>query len=167
LIVEDIRGNVETRLRKLEEEHFEAIVLAEAGLKRLGLAEEIAYAIPRAEMLPAVGQGALAIETRVDDKQTQSLLAPLDHGETHQCVRAERALLAELRAGCLAPVGAWGQVEKGQLVLDAVVLSSDGTKRLSTSDSSELNNAEALGKRVAANLLAQGAADLIAESRGM
>jgi hydroxymethylbilane synthase len=164
LIVQDIRGNVETRLRKLEEGQFDAIVLAEAGLKRLGLAEDIAHVIPRTEMLSAVGQGALAIETRADDEKTQSLLAPLDHGETHQSVRTERALLAELRAGCLAPVGAWGRVEKGQLVLDAVVLSPDGTKRLSASGSSELTSAAALGKRVAANLLSQGAAELIAQS---
>jgi hydroxymethylbilane synthase len=167
LIVEDLRGNVETRLRKLEEGQFDAIVLAEAGLKRLGLAAAISHVIPRKEMLPAVGQGALAIEARADDRKTQSMLAPLDHGETHQSVLAERALLAELQAGCLAPVGAWGRVEKGQLVLDAVVLSPDGKKRLRASGSDEERNAAALGRRVASVLIGQGAANLIAESHGL
>src|SRR5262245_54778381 len=110
LIVEDIRGNIETRLRKLTDGQFDAIVLAEAGLKRLGLADRDVHIIPRSVMLPAVGQGALGIETREDDDQTQSFLQPLDHTETHQAVDAERALLAALRAGCLAPVGAWARV---------------------------------------------------------
>jgi hydroxymethylbilane synthase len=165
LIVEDIRGNVETRLKKLEEGQFDAIVLAEAGLKRLGLAEEIAHVIPRNDMLPAVGQGALAIETRADDQQTQALLAPLDDRATHQAVIAERVLLAELRAGCLAPVGAGGRVEKGRLILDTVVLSADGRQRLAASGSDELEKAAALGRRVAADLVRQGAADLITASR--
>jgi len=165
LIVEDIRGNVETRLKKLEEGQFDAIVLAEAGLKRLGLAEEIAHVIPRNDMLPAVGQGALAIETRADDQQTQALLAPLDDRATHRAVIAERVLLAELRAGCLAPVGAGGRVEKGRLILDAVVLSADGRQRLAASGSDEMEKAAALGRRVAADLVRQGAADLITASR--
>ncbi|HMC12370.1 MAG TPA: hydroxymethylbilane synthase [Pirellulaceae bacterium] len=161
LLVEDIRGNVETRLRKLDEGHYDAIVLAEAGLTRLGLADRITCIIPGATMLPAVGQGALAIEARADDRRTQSLLVPLDHFETHQGVLAERALLFELRAGCLAPVGAWGRVEGGRLVLDAVVLSPDGKHRLVASGSAEVSNAIPLGRQVAAELLAQGAADLI------
>src|SRR5262245_5937531 len=158
-------GKWETRLRKLHDGKFDAIVLAEAGLKRLGLAVGTSHVIPRNEMLPAVGQGALAIETRVDDKQTRSLLSPLDNLESHWAVLAERTLLAELRAGCLAPVGAWGRVEKGQLLLDSVVLSPDGKKRLSASGSDRVADAAALGRNVAANLLEQGAAELIAASR--
>jgi hydroxymethylbilane synthase len=165
LIVEDIRGNVETRLRKLEEREFDAIVLAQAGLKRLGLAAEIAHVIPREEMLPAVGQGALAIEARTDDAATQSLLASLDDGESHQCVIAERSLLFELRAGCSAPVGGWARIEGGQLLLDVVVLSADGRRRMASSGISAAADATELGQRVAADLLAQGAADLIAGSR--
>lgn len=165
LIVEDIRGNVETRLRKLEEGQFKAIVLAEAGLKRLGLAGGISHVIPRTVMLPAVGQGALAIETRADDEATRSLLAALDHRESHHSVLAERSLLFELRAGCLAPVGAWGRVEAGRLLLDAVVLSADGQSRLTASGSGSAADAIVVGQRVAADLLAQGAADLIAAVR--
>ncbi len=166
LIVEDIRGNVETRLRKLEEGQFDAIVLAEAGLKRLGIGEQLAHGIPRQKMLPAVGQGALAIETRADDKQTQSLLAPLDHRDSHAAIVAERALLAELRAGCLAPVGAWARVEKGRLVLNAVVLSADGKRRLVASGSDAVEHAMDLGRQVAGELIRQGAVELIADSRG-
>src|SRR5438045_3630686 len=130
LRVEEIRGNVETRLQKLDREGWDAIVLAEAGLKRLNLARSITHVIPRETMLPAVGQGALAIETRSDDARAQSLLAPLNHPESHQAVLAERSLLLELRAGCLAPVGAIAQVEAGKLALEAVVLSVDGAQRL-------------------------------------
>jgi len=165
LVIEDIRGNVETRLRKLDDGHYDAIVLAEAGLKRLGLAGRVTQIIPRAIMLPAVGQGALGIETRANDTPTQSALAPLDDFETHQAVLAERTLLFALRAGCLAPVGAWGRLEKGRLSLDAVVLSPDGTRRLTASGSADMATAVALGQQVAGELLAQGAAELIAGSR--
>jgi hydroxymethylbilane synthase len=165
LIVEDIRGNVETRLRKLEEGQFDAIVLAEAGLKRLGLGQTISHVIPRAAMFPAVGQGALAIEARVDDVHTQAQLAPLDHVDSHWAVLAETMLLAMLRAGCLAPVGAWGRVENGRLLLDAVVLSVDGKQRIAASGVTEGMHAGELGQRVATDLLAQGAADLIAKSK--
>src|SRR5262245_16516467 len=165
LVVEEIRGNVETRLRKLDDGEFDAIILAEAGLARLGLASRIRHVIPASTMLPAVGQGALAIEARADDQPTRSLLAPLDDFETHQGVLAERTLLSELRAGCLAPVGAWGRIQRGRLALDAVVLSPDGKRRLVASGVTEVANAIILGKQVAEQLLAQGAADLIAVSR--
>jgi hydroxymethylbilane synthase len=165
LVIEDIRGNVETRLRKLDEGQYDAVVLAEAGLKRLGLASRIAHIIPASTMLPAVGQGALAIEARADDKATQTVLASLDDFETHQGVLAERTLLFELRAGCLAPVGAWCRVERGRLVLDAVVLSPDGRQRLVASSTTETADAITLGGRVAESLLVQGAANLIAASR--
>ena len=164
-VVEDIRGNVETRVRKLDEGQFDAIVLAEAGLKRLGLARRIACLIPQTRMLPAVGQGALAIEARSDDTATHAVLAPLDDFETHQSVLAERTLLFELRAGCLAPVGALGRVSGGRLVLDAVVLSPDGQRRLTANGSMDVAAAVTLGQQVAAELLQQGAADLIAASR--
>lgn len=162
LVIEDIRGNVETRLRKLDDGEYDAIVLAEAGLKRLNLAHRIAQVIPQSIMLPAVGQGALAIETRVDDNRTRKLIAALDHFQTHQAVLAERRLLLALRAGCLAPVGALARVADSLLKLDAVVLSPDGKRRLVEGGSSDLSDAVQLGMQVADELLARGAAELIA-----
>jgi hydroxymethylbilane synthase len=161
----DIRGNVETRLRKLDEGEFEAIVLAAAGLKRLGLAERIVNVIPRAVMLPAVGQGALGIEARSADGATRQLLAPLNHEATHLAVIAERSLLSTLRGGCLAPVGALGRLENGRLRLDAVVLSGDGAKRVAASGDALPKDTEALGQQVAQSLIDQGATELIVSSR--
>jgi hydroxymethylbilane synthase len=165
LKVENIRGNVDTRLRKLDEGQFDAIVLAEAGLRRLGLAERIAEVLPFDVMLPAVGQGALGIECRVDDAATLAALAAIDDADAHAAVLAERSLLAHLRGGCLAPIGALAQIAAGRLQLSAVVLSRDGSQRLEASDSAARADAELLGRKVAESLLEQGAADLIAESR--
>ena len=161
----DIRGNVETRLRKLDEGQYDAIVLAEAGLRRLGMTERIAHVIPRQHMLPAVGQGALGIETRTDDVATRALVAPLDYAATHQAVLAERSLLLALRGGCLAPVGAWARLEQGRLVIDAVVLSGDGSRRIAASGKAPPEAAVALGQKVADDLLGQGASELIASAR--
>lgn len=166
LKVENIRGNVDTRLRKLDEGQFDAIVLAEAGLRRLGLADRIAQVLPFDVMLPAVGQGALGIECRADDAATLAALAAIDDADAHAAVLAERSLLANLRGGCLAPIGALAQIAAGRLQLSAVVLSRDGSQRLEASDSASPADAEQLGRKVAEALLAQGAADLIAESRG-
>lgn len=165
LQVLDIRGNVETRLRKLDDGEYDAIVLAEAGLKRLELAARIAHVFAKSLMLPAVGQGALGLETRADDARTQSLLQALNDSATHAAVLAERAMLRTLRGGCLAPVGAWGRMENDQLALDGVVLSADGQQRVAASQSASPEHAEALGIQVAEALLAQGAAALIAGSR--
>jgi hydroxymethylbilane synthase len=165
LVVEEIRGNVDTRLRKLDEGQYDAIVLAEAGLRRLGLAERIVAVIPRTIMLPAVGQGALGIETRASDDATRAAVAKLDDAETHQSVLAERSLLFTLRGGCLAPVGAWGRMESGELVLDAVVLSGDGARKISASGHANPAKAVALGEQVARDLISQGATDLIASAR--
>jgi hydroxymethylbilane synthase len=165
LVVSGIRGNVETRLRKLDEGQFDAIVLACAGLSRLGLEDRIAGAIPLEAMLPAVGQGALGLEIRAADQRMLTALAPLNHPHSHAAVLAERSLLRSLRAGCLAPVGAWGRVENDRLVLDAAVLSSDGERRLAAHASGSLDEAIALGKQVAEALVEQGAAELIAVSR--
>jgi hydroxymethylbilane synthase len=165
LAIDDIRGNVETRLRKLDEGQFDAIVLAEAGLKRLGLVDRIRQVIPGTKMLPAVGQGALGIETRSDDSTTRDIVGRLDDVVTHQAIIAERALLEALRAGCLAPVGAWARIEGDLLALDAVVLSGDGKERLAAFDSGAPDEALALGKRVAQSLLDRGAQALIAAAR--
>jgi hydroxymethylbilane synthase len=165
LQIADVRGNVDTRLRKLDEGQFDAIVLAEAGLRRLGLADRITQLLPYDVMLPAVGQGALGIECRADDAKTRAILANVEDQATRAAVTAERALLEHLRGGCMAPVGAIAQVDSGKLQLSAVVLSADGTQRLAADQAESPDNAEALGRRVADALLAQGAAALIAESR--
>jgi hydroxymethylbilane synthase len=165
LKVEDIRGNVETRLRKLDDGEYDAIVLAEAGLRRLGMTDRIVHVIPRSIMLPAVGQGALGIEARAGDAATLALLAPLDYAATHQAVLAERSLLLTLRAGCLAPVGAWARLEQGQLAIDAVVLSGNGVRKLKAQGTGPAEEAVHLGRRVAELLLDQGAAELIATTR--
>jgi len=165
LVMQDIRGNVDTRLKKVSEGQFAAIILAEAGITRLGLRAHITEFLPKSLILPAVGQGALGLETRTDDAMTQSAVAKLNDPQTHQAVLAERAMLFTLRGGCLAPVGAWGRIENEQLTLSGVVLSRDGARRLYHEESAAAAAAEALGQRVAENLLAQGAADLIAESR--
>jgi hydroxymethylbilane synthase len=165
LQVFDIRGNLDTRLRKLDEGQFDAIILAEAGLKRLGWGDRIRQVLPPEIMLPAAGQGALGIEIRADDSVTAGLIKTLDDAATRQAVLAERALLAELRAGCLAPVGVWGRITDGHLRLDAVVLSGNGTTRLAAFGNGPPEEPSALGARVARELLAQGAANLIAEAR--
>jgi hydroxymethylbilane synthase len=165
LVVEDIRGNVETRLRKLDDRQFDAIVLAEAGLKRLGLAEPIRHVIPRSLMLPAVGQGALGIEARADDEQTRGLLAPLDHEHTHRAVLAERTLLHSLGTGCMAPVGALAWIESNRLHLQAAVLATDGSRRIAANAETPISDAITLGHIVAEELLLQGAGELIAAAR--
>jgi hydroxymethylbilane synthase len=165
-LMKDIRGNVDTRLQKLAAGQFDALVLAHAGLKRLGLEGQITQILPYEIMLPAVGQGALAIEARCDDNATLALLEPLDHPPTHQAVLAERTLLATLLGGCLAPVGGVARLDsQGKLRLDAVVLSPDGKVRLAASGIADSGRALELGAQVAGQLIAQGASVLIRQSR--
>jgi hydroxymethylbilane synthase len=165
LQVADVRGNVDTRLRKLDEGQFDALVLAEAGLRRLELADRISQVLPFDVMLPAVGQGALGIECRSDDATTRDILLSLNDDTTHAAVIAERSLLEHLRGGCMAPIGALAQVHDSTLNLSAVVLSADGARRLAASKIGSPSEAESLGIRVADVLLSQGAAELIASSR--
>jgi hydroxymethylbilane synthase len=168
LRVIEVRGNVDTRLRKLDDGEFAALVLAEAGLRRLDLARRITQVLSPPTMLPAVGQGALGVECRHDDARVLQALAALDDPTTRAGVLAERSLLTRLRGGCLAPIGAWGRVDNGELHLSAVVLSPDGARRLDAYDLErhvESARAEALGQRVADALLDQGAAELIAAAR--
>jgi len=161
----DIRGNVETRLKKLDEGEFDAIVLAEAGLTRLGLADRIQQVLQPPTILPAIGQGALGLEIRQDDEWTHEAIMALDDSQTHAAVLAERALLAALRGGCLAPVGGWGRMDGDQLLLDGVVLSGDGQARLHASGSASCNNASNLGVEIAQQLLDAGAEKLIHAAR--
>lgn len=166
LNIENIRGNVDTRLVKLEDGQFDAIVLAEAGLRRLGLERWIGHILPKEIMLPAVGQGALGIETREDDHAALSSVATLDHAETHAAVTAERSMLAALHGGCLAPIAGWARMENNQLTLSGRVLSHDGKIRLDASLwTHDLQEALALGHRVAEELSARGADTLIRNAR--
>lgn len=161
----EIRGNVETRLRKLDAGDFDAIVLAEAGLRRLGFDERISALLTPPIVLPAVGQGALGIECRADDADLLETLAQISHSATLAAVTAERALLAELRAGCHAPLGVSTSHSGDELTLEAVVLSLDGTERLVAQATMPTTAAIALGKHVAAELLSQGADRLIASQQ--
>jgi hydroxymethylbilane synthase len=149
----------------LDDGQFDAIVLAEAGMRRLGLEDRISFVLPFDVMLPAVGQGALGIECRADDESTRTAVALLDDTAARAAVTAERALLSHLRGGCMAPVGAWGRIEAGELKLSAVVLSADGRERLQAHDASAPDGALELGQHVAELLAAQGAGELIAASR--
>lgn len=162
----DIRGNVDTRIRKLQAGEFDAIVLAEAGLKRLDLIGHATEILGPEQMLPAVGQGALGIETREADGQARTAVAVLDDPATHAAVLAERALLSTLRGGCLAPVGAWGRtLDDRRLQLDAIVLSPDGKQFVTASQRASREQAIQLGQQVGKQLLDQGAADLIQQAR--
>lgn len=165
LVMCDVRGNVETRIGKLDRGDYDAMVLAEAGLVRLGLDDRITEVLAPPLLLPAAGQGALAIECRSDDALARSLVEQLNHPESEQAVRAERALLAALRAGCHAPVGVLGTIEDGRLVLEAVVLSADGRQRLEARATADAPvDAAELGRSVAADLVAQGASALMEPS---
>jgi hydroxymethylbilane synthase len=165
LQMKDIRGNIDTRLRKLAEGGYDAVMLAEAGLRRLGLDRHIAQVLPWEIVLPAPGQGAMALETRADDEPTRGIVAELDHPPTRAAVTAERTLLAALEGGCLAPIAALGRVESGRLTLVGRVLSGDGARRIEAADSATLSEAVALGRHVADALLTQGAAELIRAAR--
>lgn len=163
----DIRGNVDTRLRKLLEGQYDALVLARAGLERLGLASDLIYELPLEQMLPAVGQGALGIEARAGDDHTLRLLEQVNDVPSHQAILAERTLLARLRGGCFAPVAAWCRtVAPDSLDLSAVVLSTDGRTRLFAARQGPLAAGPELGIAVAEELLAQGAGTLIQAARG-
>ena len=168
LVMLDIRGNVDTRLRNLDEGHYDAIVLAAAGLKRLGWENRISELLAPPRVLPAPGQGALAIECRVEDAEALEVTASLDDATTRACVTAERALLAELHGGCSAPVAAWGRVVGAELRLDGLVAELKGHVVLRASGVAVVGESpEALGRRVAGELLAQGAAALVAAARGV
>ncbi len=153
----ELRGNVDTRLRKVERGDYDAIVLAKAGLDRLGWSGKITEVIPTEISLPAVGQGALGIEARADDREVLEAVAFLDDGETRRAVTAERALLAELEGGCQVPLGALGRIEQGRLVLDACVLSLDGTDYVRRRAAGSPGQAVELGRELAGALLAAGA----------
>jgi hydroxymethylbilane synthase len=184
LELRDVRGNVETRIRKLQEGTFDALILAEAGLRRLGLDRHIAEVLPLELMLPAIGQGALGLEVRTEDEAMRRLVALLDHASTRAAVSAERAMLAALQGGCLAPIAGLGRVEGDRLTLVGRVTGADGAMSVEAANFRRWPDqpsvgirigaggedggcvaAESLGRQVAESLLAQGAGDWIQASR--
>jgi hydroxymethylbilane synthase len=157
----DIRGNVETRLRKLREDNLDALILAQAGLERLGLASAITEVLDASWMLPAVGQGALGLECREADGVTRTLLQALDHHSTHQAVLAERAMLRGLGGGCQVPIGAATTIAGQTLTLRGVVLPPDGSRCIAGQAAGPLNEAEDLGSELARELLVRGAREVL------
>jgi hydroxymethylbilane synthase len=158
-----IRGNVDTRLQKLDRGECDALVVAAAGICRLGLAERITSYFDPDELCPAVGQGALAIEIRQDDAAAERAVQPLDHETTHRAVRAERALLQELGGGCSVPVAAHAVAEGHSLHLRAMVASPDGRRLIRAAGNGPIGKPEELGRRLAAELLRQGARRILEE----
>ncbi|HBO16283.1 MAG TPA: hydroxymethylbilane synthase [Porticoccaceae bacterium] len=165
LEVKELRGNVNTRLQKLDEGAYHAIILACAGLERLDMAHRIAARLPVDDMLPAAGQGAVAIECRKDDAFLSELLAPLHDANTAMCVAAERAVTHRLDGGCQMPVAAYAEFDQGcdQLFLRALVGSIDGRQQITAQLRGSSSSGLTLGQHVAEKLLAQGASTLLAE----
>jgi hydroxymethylbilane synthase len=158
----DLRGNVETRLRKLDEQDLAGIILAEAGLLRLGLGDRITEVLDPSWMLPAVGQGAIGLECRADDAETKDAVIALSDITTFRRVQAERAMLYALGGGCLVPIGTTSKVVDGVLTVRGAVLSPDGRRRVVATHTGPAEYPLALGQELAAMLLAEGAAELLA-----
>jgi len=179
LKIEQLRGNLETRLRKLDEGRFDAIILAAAGVKRLGLEKRITEILPFEISLPAIGQGAVGIECRIDDEFINKVIAPLDHLETAICVKAERAFLKKLEGGCQVPIAAYARIGQrarsaGQktniytssLVLDGLVGSITGDRIIKGHIEGKTEDAEHLGVALAEDVLSQGAKEILDEVYG-
>lgn len=162
LQVQPLRGNVQTRLRKLDEDQYAAIILAAAGLKRLGLAARITTLLSSELSLPAVGQGALGIECRADRTDLIKLMQPLHHLKTAQCVEAERAMSRALDGSCQVPLGGFAEITDGVLRLRGFVASPDGTRMISGELSGKPESGAIMGAQLALNLKAQGAAEILA-----
>ena len=176
LVPQDVRGNVDTRLRLVTEGTVDAVVLAHAGLRRLGLAERVSEVLDPIQMLPAPGQGALAVECRADRADLRQTLARLDDADTRACVEAERGVLAVLEAGCSAPVGALAEIVEGEgpdggsgleLSLRAAVVAIDGSADLRRSAVGDPRDPHGLARRLADLLLEDGAADLMSTPSSM
>jgi hydroxymethylbilane synthase len=165
LKVLDLRGNVDTRLRKLDEGQYDAVVLAAAGLVRLGHAEAISQILPVDLMLPAVGQGALCVEVRADDDAVQNLVSALDHTPTRRATEAERALLRRLEGGCQVPIGAYAEIDGDQVHLQGLVAALDGSRLVRDAIRGPAVETDALGRELAGRLLAAGGEAILEEVR--
>jgi hydroxymethylbilane synthase len=161
LDVRDLRGNVDTRLRKAQSGEYDAILLAKAGLDRLGWADRITETFAPDVFLPAVGQGAIAAECRLSDNEAAEVLGTLDDAESRSAIIAERALLSALQGGCQVPLGAWARTERGEFVLEACVCSVDGSQYVRQRATATPDQATALGERVARLLLESGAQSIL------
>jgi len=163
LDVRELRGNVDTRLRKVASGEYDAILLAKAGLDRLGWSNRISEVLSPDVCMPAVGQGALGVQARLKDNDIADALAPLDDFETRQSIVAERSLLAALEGGCQVPLGAWARFERGELAIDAVVCSPDGSQHVRQRATAPPAQARELGQRVAQLLIDSGAREILEE----
>ena len=161
LDVRDLRGNVDTRLRKAQSGEYDAILLAKAGLDRLGWSDRIAETFAPDVFLPAVGQGAIAAECRLSDSEATEVLASLDDAESRTAIISERSLLSALQGGCQVPLGAWARTERGELVLEACVCSVDGSQYVRQRATAPPEQAAALGEHVARLLLESGAQSIL------
>jgi hydroxymethylbilane synthase len=181
LLIHSLRGNVETRLRKLDEGQFDAVILATAGVKRLGLHHRITEILPFETSLPAIGQGAVGIECRIEDQFIHTLISPLDHRETTVCVKAERAFLKRLEGGCQVPIAAYARIERGAkseerrakggaelrtqnfelLVMDGLVGSIDGSTLVRGHIEGRPEEAEHMGTVLAEDVLSRGAKEIL------
>lgn len=163
LEISDIRGNVGTRLKKLDEGRFDALILAAAGVKRLGLQDRIGAYLGVEVLLPAIGQGALGVETRANDADVLEIISCLNDDNTHACVTAERALNRKLNGGCHAPVAAYAQLRDNSISLRAMVGRLDGSELLRADVTGPVERAEAHGESLGQELLERGAADILRE----
>ena len=163
LDVRDLRGNVDTRLRKVESGEYEAVMLAKAGLDRLGWSGRITETLNPEVFLPAVGQGAIGVECRLKDTEAADIVAGLDDAETRTAIIAERSLLGALQGGCQVPLGAWARIERGELVLEACVCSVDGLQYVKQRATSAPDKAAELGGHMATLLIEAGAQGILEE----
>ncbi len=163
LDIRELRGNVDTRLRKVEGGEYDAIVLAKAGLDRLGWGNRISETFSPEVFMPAVGQGAIAVETRLGDNQAAELVEKLDDAETRSAIIAERALLKALQGGCQVPIGAWARIERGEMVLEACVTSIDGLQHVKQRLTGTPEQGAELGEKMARLLIDSGAQSILAE----
>ena len=163
LNIQSLRGNVNTRLQKLDDGEYDAIILACAGLIRLDMSARITSLIEADTCLPAIGQGIVGIEARLGDEKIQQLIQPLHHQASWLCLQAERALNRRLQGGCQVPIGGFAVIKDDKLFLRALVGQPDGTRIINASATDSLENAEKLGQSVADNLLEQGAAEILAQ----
>jgi hydroxymethylbilane synthase len=167
LVIQDVRGNVDTRLRKLSSGGYDAMILAAAALIRLKRTSAISQYLPLTLMLPAVGQGALAVEVRESDEEVRALVQPLNHPPTERAVSAERAFLFALGGGCTVPVAAHATVADGRLDLQGLVANLNGRKVIRDSLSGSPLQAEDIGRRLADRMLSQGAAEILREAESV
>jgi hydroxymethylbilane synthase len=163
LDIRELRGNIDTRLRKVGDGQYDAIVLAKAGLDRLGWSDRISEIFSPEVFMPAVGQGAIAVETRLGDNETADLLAKLDDPETRSSIIAERAMLKTLQGGCQVPIGAWARIERGEMVIEACVTSADGLQFVKQRLTGTPEQSAELGERIARMLITAGAQNILEE----